>query len=467
MASFPTRWGRRRPDVRPTSPARASGRRPARFPAGSWPLSRHPARMRGPGGRAEPGRRRRRARRLRRRPQGRGRGYPHAGARRSAKYSRTCRWFGRLGRFDAQPDIPLCGMLGVETPAPASGSLQREEREVRPHWLPDLDVPRTVQQVGEAVHVSPPVVAMDLYVDQIGPGSPRLVDHEPRWVLRVPVEHRAHERPLVPHGIEHRPQELEKLPLAALLHLDRHYHCDGFVLPSRPTGAGGFRVEGGGSGTGEHHGSQHLTPLQLHRDLLDDRLSGESALSGGEEITCEVNDTSAAAMPHPLEQAEIFPRRSSDAFTLSVRKRSRMAMGMKLVRSLVCAFLCMLTTGTTAALELPDEWPSIAATSAGERISFPTSNPFTIAEVGNAPSNEARATYFAPEGASAAVPAPAVILLHGASGVKSTRSLTYARQFASMGIAALVIDAFASRRDLATSFTDRLVEITEAMLLAD
>ncbi len=142
-------------------------------------------------------------------------------------------------------------------------------------------------------------------------------------------------------------------------------------------------------------------------------------------------------------------------------------MGMKLVRSLVCAFLCMLTTGTTAALELPDEWPSIAATSAGERISFPTSNPFTIAEVGNAPSNEARATYFAPEGASAAVPAPAVILLHGASGVKSTRSLTYARQFASMGIAALVIDAFASRRDLATSFTDRLVEITEAMLLAD
>ena len=134
---------------------------------------------------------------------------------------------------------------------------------------------------------------------------------------------------------------------------------------------------------------------------------------------------------------------------------------------LLWPLLYIFTTGAAAALQLPDEWPSTAAAPAGERISFPTSNPFTVGDVGDAPANQAQATYLAPESASASNPAPAVILLHGASGVKATRSLTYARQFAQMGVAALVIDAFAPRRDLATSFTDRLVEITEAMLLAD
>ncbi|NBB84439.1 MAG: dienelactone hydrolase, partial [Alphaproteobacteria bacterium] len=64
-------------------------------------------------------------------------------------------------------------------------------------------------------------------------------------------------------------------------------------------------------------------------------------------------------------------------------------------------------------------------------------------------------------------PWPAVVLVHGAGGVIGARERTYARQFAAMGVAALVIDAFAARRDLATGFTARLLAITETMLLAD
>lgn len=72
-----------------------------------------------------------------------------------------------------------------------------------------------------------------------------------------------------------------------------------------------------------------------------------------------------------------------------------------------------------------------------------------------------------PEGASAKAPVPAVILMHGASGVSDAREMTYARQFAAQGVAALVVDVFAARRERARGFIDRLMNITEAMALAD
>jgi dienelactone hydrolase len=58
-------------------------------------------------------------------------------------------------------------------------------------------------------------------------------------------------------------------------------------------------------------------------------------------------------------------------------------------------------------------------------------------------------------------------MLHGASGVLPERELTYARQFAAMGVAALVVDSFGARRDRATGFVDRLLNITETMFVAD
>lgn len=118
-------------------------------------------------------------------------------------------------------------------------------------------------------------------------------------------------------------------------------------------------------------------------------------------------------------------------------------------------------------------WPEIDELSGvrGELITFPSHSPFTLWEAGKSesldPPTEARAALFLPAGASAENPVPAVVLLHGAAGVLGSRELTYGAQFSEMGVAALVIDAFGARRDRATGFLDRLLEITETMALAD
>ena len=107
----------------------------------------------------------------------------------------------------------------------------------------------------------------------------------------------------------------------------------------------------------------------------------------------------------------------------------------------------------------------------GAAVTFPSHSPFTPAAVGGGPERDpptaAVGTLFMPEAATAADPVPAVILLHGASGVQQARELTYGGQFAALGVAALVIDAFAARRDRGAGFTERLVQVTESMVLAD
>lgn len=119
------------------------------------------------------------------------------------------------------------------------------------------------------------------------------------------------------------------------------------------------------------------------------------------------------------------------------------------------------------------DWPDHATISGarGELVTFPSHSPFTLWEVGKSemldPPTDARAALFLPENASAASPVPAVVLLHGAAGVLGARELTYGAQFAEMGVAALVVDAFGARRDQASGFIDRLLNITETMALAD
>jgi dienelactone hydrolase len=130
-----------------------------------------------------------------------------------------------------------------------------------------------------------------------------------------------------------------------------------------------------------------------------------------------------------------------------------------------------------AAPDLVLPWPEEvqAAGPAGERVSFDSASPFAFSDAGKgadtdpgaAPPTEAVATLFLPPGASAAAPVPAVVLLHGAAGVQSVRELTYGRQFAANGVAALAVDVFAPRRERASGFINRLLEITEAMFLAD
>lgn len=117
----------------------------------------------------------------------------------------------------------------------------------------------------------------------------------------------------------------------------------------------------------------------------------------------------------------------------------------------------------------PLTWPSADRTPdiEGERVAFASSSPFSPLDVGTAPETEATARLYLPPEASAGDPAPAVIMLHGAGGVIGNRELRYGREFAAMGIAALVIDVFGARRDMASGFTDRLLNITETMMVAD
>ncbi|MCC7275490.1 MAG: dienelactone hydrolase family protein [Alphaproteobacteria bacterium] len=114
-----------------------------------------------------------------------------------------------------------------------------------------------------------------------------------------------------------------------------------------------------------------------------------------------------------------------------------------------------------------DPWPEVPET-AGEAVRVASLSPFVPRDIGEgAPAATAQVTWFAPAGAGHARKAPAVVLLHGAGGVVASREITYARQLAAMGIGAAVVDVFAARRDLATSFADRIIEITETMALAD
>lgn len=118
-------------------------------------------------------------------------------------------------------------------------------------------------------------------------------------------------------------------------------------------------------------------------------------------------------------------------------------------------------------------WPNPDSLSQirGERVTYPSHSPFTLWEVGKSealdPPTDASATLFLPGSAGPGNPAPAVVLLHGAAGVLGARELTYGAQFAEMGVAALVVDAFGARRDKARGFIDRLLHITETMLIAD
>jgi dienelactone hydrolase len=150
-----------------------------------------------------------------------------------------------------------------------------------------------------------------------------------------------------------------------------------------------------------------------------------------------------------------------------LRSRRRKILGL-------AAGLALLL-GVAPAAAAPDfvlPWPEEPVEGPpGEGVTFTSASPFAFSDVGNgleaAPPTEAVATLFLPPDASAAAPVPAVVLLHGASGVQPARELTYARQFAAHGVAALAVDVFAPRRERATGFVNRLLEITEAMFLAD
>jgi dienelactone hydrolase len=142
---------------------------------------------------------------------------------------------------------------------------------------------------------------------------------------------------------------------------------------------------------------------------------------------------------------------------------------LRAMRALLLALLLLAPGPAAASTALA--WPAGEALAAqqGRPVTFRSASPFTPHDQarGAAPRTEAQGTLFLPTRAPGAPPPPAVVLLHGSGGVLWARELTYGRQFAAMGIAALVLDAFAARREMGTGFTERLLHITESMLIAD
>lgn len=124
-----------------------------------------------------------------------------------------------------------------------------------------------------------------------------------------------------------------------------------------------------------------------------------------------------------------------------------------------------------ADVKIVDPWPDSAATASieGQPVTFASLSPFDLRHVAaaRAEPTQTRATLFLPPGDHQPHSVPAVVFLHGASGVQQARELTYGPQLAAMGIAALAIDTYGSRRDRADTFLDRVMNITETMFISD
>src|ERR1700704_1384871 len=122
---------------------------------------------------------------------------------------------------------------------------------------------------------------------------------------------------------------------------------------------------------------------------------------------------------------------------------------------------------------LVEPWPDPASLAdiPGVPVSWPSTSPFAPDDIGagseDAPPTTALGGLYLPPGSHAARSVPAVILLHGSGGILPSRELTYAPQLARLGVAALVVDSFGARRDRGTDFIDRILNITETMMLAD
>ena len=130
--------------------------------------------------------------------------------------------------------------------------------------------------------------------------------------------------------------------------------------------------------------------------------------------------------------------------------------------------LCVLWSPVLASA-LDARWPEPGAVHdvAPIEVSLASSDPFTPADIGRSRSRDVRALLYLPPGASPLHKVPAVVLLHGSVGNYEERGYRYGLPLAELGVAVLVVETYASRTDLATSFIGRALHITETMFDAD
>ena len=144
-------------------------------------------------------------------------------------------------------------------------------------------------------------------------------------------------------------------------------------------------------------------------------------------------------------------------------------MSLVLQAGLATLIVLSLAMPTHAApLHLADPWPNADSIRAirGEQVTFPSSDPFTPADIGRAPARTVGGLLFLPPGARPDHSTPAVVMLHGSAGLIADRA-RYGPQLAAMGVAVLLVETYDSRRDLAVGFIDRVLNITETMFVAD
>jgi len=141
--------------------------------------------------------------------------------------------------------------------------------------------------------------------------------------------------------------------------------------------------------------------------------------------------------------------------------------------SFIAALSIALAVSAAGAASLTDDrWPTPAPSdSSGIEITFPGHTPFVLEDVGGGakldPPRAVQARLFLPKGVSATNKVPAVIMLHGSAGLLGAREYTYGPQYAAMGVAAVAVDSFGSRRDIATTYIDRVINITETAMVSD
>jgi dienelactone hydrolase len=130
---------------------------------------------------------------------------------------------------------------------------------------------------------------------------------------------------------------------------------------------------------------------------------------------------------------------------------------------------CLAASPCARAVAWSAAWPDPASvrdvTPVG--ITLHSSDPFMPADIGRAPARAVHALLYLPPGASSGHKVPAIVLLHGSVGNYEERGYRYGLPLADLGIAVLVVETYASRTDIATSFIGRALNITETMFDAD
>src|SRR5437870_9539748 len=140
-----------------------------------------------------------------------------------------------------------------------------------------------------------------------------------------------------------------------------------------------------------------------------------------------------------------------------------------LLATLLAALAVPALAAAVSWSRLGEPWPDPASLAdiPGIAVTWPSTSPFAPEDIGAAPSTTALGRLYLPPQPHPPRSVPAVVLLHGSGGVLPSRELTYAPQLARLGVAALVVDSFGARRDRGTEFIDRILNITETMMLVD